>query len=35
MGKTKMQEMAYCFALGATAITVFLHEIPLEEKSSS
>lgn len=36
MGKTKVQEIASCFALGTTAmITLLLDEIPLEEKASS
>lgn len=36
MGKTKVQEIASCFALGATAmITLLLDEIPLEEMASS
>lgn len=36
MGKTKVQEIAFCFALSATAmITLLLDEIPLEEMASS
>jgi len=36
MGKTKVQEIACCFALSTTAmITRLLDEIPLEEMASS